>query len=128
MRLTMRDVVGTFLYLATGAVYWLFLAGSGVWFVDTPREMSALGLVAGAAAFLTLNLADTVDRTRTTERWVSGASLVLGVIALLLAGTTSAGAWLAVFMASLAVVWLMELADHTGALPHPAVAPLHGSR
>jgi hypothetical protein len=128
MKLTMRDLVGSVLYLATGAVYWMFLAGPGVGFVDTEREMSALGLVAGAAAFLTLHLADSVDATRTTERWLSGASLVLGVIALLVAGTTSAGVWLAVFMASLAVVWLIEIADHVGAFPHPAaMPPLRGS-
>ena len=44
-------------------------------------------------------------------------SLLLGVIALALAGTAAAEVLLAFFMASILAVWAVELMDHAGILP-----------
>jgi hypothetical protein len=54
---------------------------------------------------------------------VATLSLVLGVVALALAETVAAELLLAIFMASILVVWAVELMDHAGWLPgggHPA--------
>jgi hypothetical protein len=47
---------------------------------------------------------------------------VLGLAALLFAETASAELLLALFMGSIAIVWLVEMADHAGYMPghHPA--------
>jgi hypothetical protein len=44
-------------------------------------------------------------------------TLALGVTALALAETAAAEVWLAVFMGSILVMLVVELADHAGAIP-----------
>jgi hypothetical protein len=48
---------------------------------------------------------------------MSATGLVLGVVALALAETAVAEVLLAVFMASILIVWAVELMDHAGILP-----------
>jgi len=48
---------------------------------------------------------------------IAGVSLVLGVVALALAETAVAEVLLAVLMASILIVWAVELMDHAGILP-----------
>ena len=42
---------------------------------------------------------------------------MLGIVALVLAETAAAEVLLAVFMASILIVWAIELMDHAGILP-----------
>ena len=57
--------------------------------------------------------------------WGAAAvSLLLGIIALVLSDTAAAEVLLAAFMASILVVWLVEILDHRGVLPHHHV---HGA-
>ena len=51
------------------------------------------------------------------ETALAGVSLVLGVVALALAETAVAEVLLAVLMASILIVWAVELMDHAGILP-----------
>ena len=118
MKFTMRDVLGTVLFLAAGLVYWAFLVDAQTLFTTDERGMTVVGLFLGAMAFLVTRLGDAFDTTGRLEWTVAGVSLALGVVALILSGSASAATWLAVFMTSLAVVWLMELVDHVGWLPH----------
>jgi hypothetical protein len=48
---------------------------------------------------------------------MSATGLVLGVVALALAEMAVAEVLLAVFMASILIVWAVELMDHAGILP-----------
>jgi hypothetical protein len=126
MRLTLRDYVATVLVAAIGIPYVAFLMNNDVLFVKDERGMSAVGLILGAAAFLVLRSGNAHDRMGTVETGASIVSLALGIVALVFAEAGSAAVLLAVFMGSIAVVWLLELADHAG-LVHVHAAPLtHG--
>ena len=60
---------------------------------------------------------DLSDRVGKAETALAGTSLVLGIVALVLAETAAAEVLLAVFMASILIVWAIELMDHAGILP-----------
>lgn len=120
MRKTMRDVVGSLLLLAIGIPYVGFLANGEMPFIKDERGMSATGLILGAAAYLVLRQGDPLDRIGKAEAAVAVVSLALGLSALAFAETTAAPVLLAVFMGSLVVLWVSELADHAGWLPHEA--------
>jgi high-affinity Fe2+/Pb2+ permease len=85
-------------------------------FIKDPRGMSATGLVLGIAAFWVMQSADPLDRVGKVEAGVAVASLILGVVALAFAETAAAEALLAVFMVTIALVWIMKLIDHAGVL------------
>ena len=126
MRLTLRDYVATVLVAAIGIPYVAFLMNNDVLFVKDERGMSAVGLILGAAAFLVLRSGNAHDRMGTVETGASIVSLALGIVALVFAEAGSAAVLLAVFMGSIAVVWLLELADHAG-LVHVHATPIaHG--
>ena len=114
MRLKMRDLVATVLVLAIGIPYVGYLVNGEMPFIKDPRGMSALGLVLGAAAFLTFRGANEHDRVGTTQAVVAGLAAVLGIVTLVLAETAAAEVLLAVFMGSILVVWAFEVADHAG--------------
>lgn len=126
MRLTLRDFVATVLVAAIGIPYVAFLMNNDVWFVKDARGMSAVGLILGAVAFLVLRTGNAHDRMGTVETGASIVSLALGLVALVFAEAGAAEVLLAVFMGSIAIVWLLELADHAG-LVHVHAAPVtHG--
>jgi riboflavin transporter FmnP len=79
--------------------------------------MSATGLVLGVVAYLVMRRDDLSDRVGKAETALAGTSLVLGIVALALAETAAAEVLLAVFMASILIVWAVELMDHAGVLP-----------
>ncbi|HSO53384.1 MAG TPA: hypothetical protein VL330_11665 [Actinomycetes bacterium] len=79
--------------------------------------MSATGLVLGVVAYLVMRRDDLFDRVGKAETALAGVSLVLGIVALALAETAAAEVLLAVFMASILIVWAVELMDHAGILP-----------
>ena len=114
MRLTMRDLVATVLVLAIGIPYVGYLVNGEMPFIKDPRGMSALGLVLGAAAFLTFRGTNEHDRVGTTQAVLAGLAAVLGIVTLVLAETAAAEVLLAVFMGSILVVWAFEVADHAG--------------
>lgn len=122
MRLRARDLIGTILVAAIAVPYIGYLVNGEVPFVKDPRGMSATGLILGAIAFAVMRSGDELDRLGRTEIGVAAISLTLGVVTLVLAETGAAEVLLALFMASIAVVWLMEALDHVGTLPghHPA--------
>ena len=118
MRMTMRDVVGSLLFLAIGIPYVGFLVDGEMPFVEDERGMSAVGLVLGAAAYFVLRSGDPLDRIGKAEATVAIVSLALGLSALVFAETAAAATLLAVFMGSLVVLWAVELADHAGLIHH----------
>ena len=122
MRLRMRDLIGTILVVAIGIPYVGYLINGEMPFIKDPRGMSAVGLLLGIAAFLVMRSGDALDRLGTAEVGLATVSLVLGVVALAVAETAAAEVLLAIFMASILVVWAVDLMDHGGWLPgagHP---------
>ena len=118
MKTIWKDLIATVLVAVIGAAYIGYLVDADVPLVEDARGMSGIGLVLGIAAYLVLRLGDETDRLGMTEIAVALISLTLGVIALALAETAAAEVLLAVFMGSIGVVWLMEVADHVGVLRH----------
>jgi len=70
--------------------------------------------VLGAVAFVALNQSASMGAV---ERTLAGGSLVLGLVALALAETFAAEVLLAVFLGTIALVWALELGEHTGWIP-----------
>jgi hypothetical protein len=127
MRLRLRDLIATILVAAIGIPYVGYLINGEMPFIKDPRGMSGLGLILGTAAFLVLRGGDAVDRLGKVETGLAALSLVLGVVALVLAETAATEVLLAVFMVSILVVWAVELLDHVGMPPgagHPT-GPTH---
>lgn len=123
MRLTTRDLIATFLVAAIGVPYVGYLVNGEMPFVQDPRGMSAIGLILGAAAFAVLRGGNAKDRVGTVENVLAVIALALGLLALALAETAVAEVLLAVFLGSILVVWLAEVADHAGWVPgHAALA------
>jgi len=118
MKTLSKDLVATVLVAAIGVPYVGYLVRGEMPFIEDPRGMAGVGLVLGLAAFVVIRLGDATDRLGIAEIAVAVSSGTLGVIALLLAETAAAEVLLAVFMGSIAVMWLMEIADHVGVLHH----------
>jgi len=120
MKTTYKDLIATVLVAAIGVPYIGYLVRGEMPFIEDPRGMAATGLVLGFAAFLVMWRGDAQNRMGVVEVTAALISLGLGLTALVLAETAAAEALLAVFMGSIAVVWLMQLADDVGLLPHHA--------
>ena len=125
MKLTMRDLIATLMVAAIGVPYIGYLVNGEMPFLQDPRGMSAVGLILGAGAFFVLRGGNAKDRVGTTENVLATLALVLGFVALALAETAAAEVLLAVFMGSILVVWVAEMADHAGWVPGHAEAPSH---
>jgi hypothetical protein len=122
MRLKTRDLIATILVVAIAIPYIGYLINGDMPFIEDPRGMSATGLVLGIAAFLVVRSGDSFDQVGKAEVGLAGVSLALGVLALVFAEAAAAELLLALFMGSIAIVWMVEMADHLGYLPghHPA--------
>jgi hypothetical protein len=91
--------------------------------VPHSASLSRRRLKLGIVAFLVMRNGDAFDRLGMAEAGLATLALVLSVVALALAETAAAEVLLAIFMASILVVWAVELMDHAGWLPgagHPA--------
>ena len=122
MRLRSRDLIATVLVAAIAVPYIGYLINGEMPFIKDPRGMSGVGLILGLAAFVVLRRGDTFELAGKVETGLAIVSLAVGVVALVLAETAAAEVWLAVFMGSILVVWIVDLMDHGGILPvgHPA--------
>jgi hypothetical protein len=122
MRLKTRDLIATILVVAIAIPYIGYLINGDMPFIQDARGMSATGLVLGIAAFLVVRSGDRFDQVGKAEVGLAGVSLALGVLALVFAEAAAAELLLALFMGSIAIVWMVEMADHLGYLPghHPA--------
>jgi hypothetical protein len=116
MKLKFKDLLATILFAAIAVPYVGYLINGEMPFIKDPRGMSATGLVLGAAAYLVMRQGDLFDRARKGETALAAVSLVLGLVALVLAETAAAEVLLAVFMGSILVLWAVELMDHAGIL------------
>ena len=108
------DALATGAIAAIAAPYIGYLVNGSMPFVHDPRGMAGVGLVLGAVAFVALNYAASMG---SVERTLAGGSLVLGLVALALAETFAAEVLLAVFLGTIALVWALELGEHTGWIP-----------
>jgi hypothetical protein len=117
MKLKFKDLLATVLFAAIAVPYAGYLIDGEMPFIKDPRGMSATGLVLGVLAFLVMRQDDLFDRVGKAETALAGVSLVLGIVAFALAETAAAEVLLAVFMASILIVWAVELMDHAGILP-----------
>jgi hypothetical protein len=117
MRAKTKDLLATLLVAAIAVPYIGYLINGEMPFIKDPRGMAGTGLVLGVVAFLVLRRGDAVDTLGKVELGLGLGSLGLGVVALVLAETAAAEVLLAVFMASILLVWAVELLDHAGVLP-----------
>ncbi|MDX8055358.1 hypothetical protein SK571_38795 [Lentzea sp. BCCO 10_0798] len=114
MRLGVKDVVATVLVALIAIPYIGYLVNGEMPFVKDPRGMAAVGLVLGVVAFLVVRWGDALDRFGVAEMGLAVLVLVLGVVTLFLAETAAAEVLLAVFMGSILLMLMVELADHAG--------------
>ncbi|MGH3330717.1 MAG: hypothetical protein ACRDPJ_05345 [Nocardioidaceae bacterium] len=119
MRLNLRDLIGTILVGAIAMVYLGYLFLGDFTIEQDVRRTAAAGLVFGFVAFVIVRGNNLVDWVGQLELVVAVGSLIVGLIAL----TLGDEAVLAVFMATIFVVWLLETLDHFGVLPHPGGTP-----
>jgi riboflavin transporter FmnP len=121
MKLRVSDLVATLLVAAIAVPYVGYLINGQMPFVQDQRGMSAIGLVLGVAAYLIFRSGNAHDRVGVVENAVALVALALGVAALVFAEAAAAEMLLALFMGSIGVVLVLELADHAGLVPaHPA--------
>ncbi|TCN42197.1 hypothetical protein EV644_104579 [Kribbella orskensis] len=110
MRLKTRDVFASILLVLVAIPYVGYLVNGEMPFVKDARGMSAVGLVLATVAFLVVWRGDRQNKVWWFTALVT-TSLALGVVALALAETAAAEAMLGVFMASILVVWTVEMID-----------------
>jgi hypothetical protein len=115
MRLGVKDLVATVLVALIAVPYVGFLINGDMPFIKDPRGMAAVGLVLGIAAFLVVRSGDAVNRVGKTEIGLAVGSVALGLVALGFAETAAAEVLLALFMGSILLWLVVELADHFGA-------------
>lgn len=114
MRLGVKDVVATVLVALIAIPYIGYLINGEMPFVKDPRGMAAVGLALGVVAFLVMRWGDAFDRLGVAEIGLAVLVLALGVVTLFLAETAAAEVLLAVFMGSILLMLMVELADHAG--------------
>ena len=110
MRLKTRDVFASILLALVAIPYIGYLVNGEMPFVKDARGMSTVGLVLATMAFLVVWRGDRQNKVWWFTALVT-TSLALGVVALALAETAAAEAMLGVFMASILVVWAVEMID-----------------
>jgi multisubunit Na+/H+ antiporter MnhF subunit len=128
MRLQSKDLLASILFVAIVVPSVGYLINGEMPFIKDPRGMSATGLALGVVTYLVIRRDDLSDRVGTNKTALAGTSLVLGIVALVLAETAAAEVLLAVFMASILIVWAFELMDHAGICPALAAGSDCGAR
>ena len=116
MRLKAKDWIATLLVAAIAVPYIGYLVRGEMPFIQDARGMSVTGLLLGGVAYWVFMHGDSLDRNGKLDLGLAVASAVLGVVAIVFAETAGAGALLALFMASIAVVWATTLVVHAGLL------------
>ena len=114
MGLKVNDLVATILIVAIAVPYVDLLVGGDLTLVEDTRGMAGTGLVAGALAYYALARHDALDKAGKAATALAVASLALGFTTYQLSDTDPAPVLLALFMASLLVVWGAKIAHHAG--------------
>lgn len=114
MRFKAKDWVATLLVAAIAVPYVGYLVRGEMPFIEDARGMSAAGLVLGIAGYLVMSRGDSHDMVGKMQIGFAVAGLALGIAALVYAETAAAELLLALFMASIAEVWFVEMVDHSG--------------
>ena len=113
-KLTMRDWIGTGILVAIAVAYVGYLVNGSMPWIEDGRGMAAVGLLLGALAFVVIRTGDELDSAGKVETGLAMGSLLLGVLAIAVAGSTGAQVVLALFMLSILAVWAVEVVDHAG--------------
>ena len=116
MRVKLKDLFATLLMAAIAVPYIGYLVRGEMPLIEDPRGMAGTGVFFGAVALFVMWRGDAFDWTGKAETAMAVVSLALGVAAYELSGTGAADVLLAVFMVSIALVWMVKLLDHTGVL------------
>lgn len=116
MRLSVRDGVATLLLAAVLVPYVGFLANGSMPFIVHPLGMSATALILGMAALLTAGRLSGTSGIGLAELTLGTLTLAVGVVAVLLAGTTAAYTLLALLIALLVLTWAVQMVHHSGVL------------
>jgi hypothetical protein len=114
MKLTIRDAIASVLVAAILVPYAGYLWQGEMPFIQDPRGMSATALILGVAAFLTAGRLFHTGTLGKVETGLAVVSVVVGIAALLLAETVAAEALLAAFIATIVVVWAVQMLHHAG--------------
>ncbi len=117
MWLKLKDVGATLPVAAVAVPYVGYVVRGEMPLIEDPHGLAGIGLVLGATAFFVMSRGDALDRTGKLETAMAVVSLALGVAAYELSETAAAQVLLGVFMVSIALVWVVKLIDHIGALP-----------
>jgi len=113
MKIRVRDLVATGLALTLAVVYLGFRSIEQMPLIETTRDMTAVALILGGALVGLLLSAERYDVVGWFTLILGVLSVVLGVCSLVLADTAAADTLLAAFIATVLVVWAIELAEHT---------------
>jgi len=114
MKLTIRDAIASVLVAAILVPYVGYLWQGEMPFIKDPRGMSATALILGLAAFLTAGRKTDTGPLTKVELGLGLVSFGIGVVALVLAETAAAEVLLAVFIATIVVVWAVQMLHHAG--------------
>lgn len=116
MRLKLKDLLATLLMAAIAVPYIGYVVSGEMPLIEDSRGMAGTGLVFGVVAFAVMWRGDAFDRSGKREAAMAVLSLGLGVAAYELSESGAADVLLALFMVSMALVWVVKLFDHSGVL------------
>ena len=124
MKLTKRDAFATLAVAAIIVPYIGYVVNDSMPFIKDPRGMAATGLILGIIAVAILGKTAFASKAmRIMGRILAVGSFGLGIAAL---WAETNEALLGGFMASIVVVWLLEMFDHAGAFESASVG--HAAR
>jgi len=123
MRITRSQAISTLLVALIAVPYVGYLISGSMPFVQDPRGMSAIGLVLGTAAFLVVDRSHESTRRRDVGRWLAVASAGVGVATFAFAEMAFAEPLLAVFMATVLVVWAVHALNRPDVTPEDTPTP-----
>jgi hypothetical protein len=112
LSLRVRDLAATGLVVVLVAVYLGFLAYGELPLIENTRDMTALALILGGAVIYVLLGVEQYDAVGWIILAAAVVAVVLGVLALILAETAAADVLLAAFVATVLIVWAIELTEH----------------
>lgn len=113
MKIRTRDLAATGLAVVLIVLYLGYSSIEKVPLIENTRDMAAVALILGGALVGLLLSVERYDVIGWFTLILGVLSVVLGVCSLALADTAAADALLAACIATILVVWAIELAEHT---------------